>query len=104
MKPIHVERLYQDLAAKVGAMSDDRRQALKQEMKRMSEGPLTKAIKKAINQSGQTPCGVARAAGIEPSSVYRFLEGGELKISSVDRLAEHLGLELKPTKKTRKVG
>lgn len=97
MKPVHIERLYRDLADKVGAMRDDRRRALTRELNSMSEGPITKTLKKAIAESGKTPCGVARAAGIEPATMYRFLEGQQsLKLTSVERLAEHLGLELKP--------
>ena len=106
MKPTHVERLYRSLAEKVSELAPDRRRALKRELQGMKEGSITRTLKKAIEHSGQTPCGVARAAGVEPAAMYRFLDGQQsLKLTSVERLAEHLGLELKPTrKKSRKAG
>ena len=69
----------------------------------MKAGRLTNALRKAIKQSDQTPAAIAWDSDLNPSQIYRFLEGGTLTLESADRLAELLGLDLSPaTKPTRK--
>lgn len=56
----------------------------------MSFPKLSDQIRFAIRLSGATPYGVAMAAGINPGSLTRFLRGGGLSITALDRLCEHL--------------
>ena len=71
----------------------------------MSEGPVTSTLKRAIEKSKRTPCAIAREAGIDTASMYRFLAGErQLKSGSIDRLCEALELELQPSRKPARAG
>ncbi len=56
---------------------------------------MTMAILRAIHESGQTPCSIARAVGMDRASLGRFLAGKQsLRLDIADRLAAHFGLVL----------
>jgi transcriptional regulator with XRE-family HTH domain len=68
----------------------------------MSES-LIEQLKAAIEQSGMTRYKLAQAAGVEESTLSRFVNGKRsLSLESASRLAEVLNLELKPRRKARK--
>ena len=111
MKPLDRERIYQELSRRAAELSEDRRRAFDTYLSedRMN---ITNALKEAIKISGWTPASLAWQSGLNPSQLYRFLEGQtSLTLESVDQLAEVLGLKLlmnkadatKPTAKATKV-
>jgi plasmid maintenance system antidote protein VapI len=64
---------------------------------------LTEQLKTAIEQSGMTRYKLAQAAGVEESTLSRFVNGKRsLSLESASRLAEFLDLELRPCRKARK--
>lgn len=94
MLDVERERLYRTLSRQVSELTTDRRRALSSELKRMTAGRLTDALRKAIAQSDRSPAAIAWDADAHPSQIYRFLEGGTIKLDTADRLAELLGLDL----------
>lgn len=102
MLNVERERLYRTLSRQVSELTPDRRRALSSELKRMTAGRLTDALRKAIAQSDRTPAAIAWDADVNPSQVYRFLEGGTIKLATADRLAELLGLDLTHAATTKK--
>lgn len=94
MRPIERERIYQELSRRAAALSEDRRRVFDTYLSedRMN---ITTALQRAIKISGWTPASLAWQAGLNPSQLYRFLEGKTtLTLESVDKLAEVLGLRM----------
>lgn len=54
-------------------------------------GALDRAVK-----GDQTLYAIAKAAGLKPELLYRFVRGGDLRLKSAAKLAAVLGLELVP--------
>lgn len=63
---------------------------------------VSETLFRAIEQSGRTAYDLAKAAKMEPDLIYRFMAGNDIRLSTVDKLAQELGLELKPIKRTRR--
>ena len=69
---------------------------------------LSGQIRKAVNDSGLSRYAICKAAGIDQASFSRFMVGKiGLQLSTLDALADVLGLELKqmeqtPAKRARK--
>lgn len=59
-------------------------------------GTVTEDLRNALERSGQTRYAVSKATGIPQSGLSRFASGYSLRGENIDKLAEHLGLELKP--------
>ncbi len=58
---------------------------------------LTEVLRAAIGQSGVTCYRVAKATGIDPANLGRFLSGDmSIRLDKADRLAAYLGLRLVP--------
>lgn len=96
---LEIERKYRELSRRVSELSDERRQALSARITTMTEGPVTKTLREAIEHSKRTPCSIAREAGLDTASMYRFLSGErQLKSESIDLLCQVLSLELRPAK------
>lgn len=107
MKPLERERIYQELSRRAAELSEDRRRVFDAYLSGDNMN-ITNALKKAIKGSGLTTASLAWQSGLNPSQLYRFLEGQtSLTLESVDQLAEVLELELvskpKDTKPTAKV-
>jgi len=66
---------------------------------------ISNQLSDALQSDGRTPYEIAKAAGIEPDLIYRFVAGQrDLRLSSAAKLASVLGLQLLPTagrKRTR---
>jgi plasmid maintenance system antidote protein VapI len=61
---------------------------------------LSDVLRRAIRESGLTFQALAEAARVERGSVSRFVRGERsLRLDMADRLAEYLGLELRPKRK-----
>lgn len=58
----------------------------------------------AIKAEDVTLYRIAKDAGVDWGTLQRFLDGtrANIRIETVDKLCEYLGLELRPKKKTRK--
>jgi plasmid maintenance system antidote protein VapI len=67
-------------------------------------GMMTKArptiadqLRQAIQASGQSQYALAKAVGVHQSVISRFLAGQrDVTLATAAKLAEHLGLELRP--------
>lgn len=65
---------------------------------------LLDAVNRAV-KDGLKLYAVARSAGVKPELLYRFVAGErDLRLSSVAKLCDALGLELAPAKKPRAKG
>lgn len=60
---------------------------------------MSAALRKAIDASGQTRYQIAKATGVNQSTLSRFMGGAALSSDNADRLCTHLGLELAPRKR-----
>jgi len=66
---------------------------------------VSEALRRAIKKSGHTRYVISKEAGVFWGSVDRFLQGERgLRLESVDRLCEFLGLELTPIKQKKGKG
>lgn len=65
-------------------------------------GTVSEDLRTALNNSGQTRYAVSMATGIPQSVLSRFVHGYTLRGENTDKLAAHLGLELRPVRRTRK--
>jgi transcriptional regulator with XRE-family HTH domain len=64
---------------------------------------LTRAIKKAIKESGMIPFEIATRAGVEPASLSRFMHGKRsLGLPAAEKLCDLLGLELRQIRKPKR--
>jgi predicted XRE-type DNA-binding protein len=54
-------------------------------------------LRQAIRDSGQSQLSISRATGVQQSILSKFLGGARgLSIASIEKLVEHLALELHP--------
>ncbi|MFM9964931.1 MAG: helix-turn-helix domain-containing protein [Planctomycetaceae bacterium] len=61
----------------------------------MAPDTLTSVLRTALRESDATLAGIARAAGVERSSLSRFLaERQSLRLDKADRLAELFGFTI----------
>lgn len=68
----------------------------------MVSAQLKAAIEKA-EKGGRTRYRISLDSGVNPSILTEFMNGNRsLKLGTVDRLCEHLGLELRPIPKSRR--
>ena len=59
---------------------------------------MADVLRAAIRKSGRTAYSVAKEAGTTPEVVSRFMAGADIRISTADKIAEVLELELRPKK------
>ena len=61
---------------------------------------VTDTIRKAIEQADASYREIFRACGVEPATISRFVRGErKLDANSIDALATHFNLELRPAGK-----
>ncbi len=64
---------------------------------RDEDGPVSKGLREAISERGLTAYAAAKQAGVSVDAIQRFLkEERGLTLSTVDKLADALGLTLCP--------
>ncbi len=64
---------------------------------------LTSEIKRAMLECGETRQSICRATGLDPAALSRFANGKlGLSVESIEKLADHLGLEIIVRPKRRK--
>jgi transcriptional regulator with XRE-family HTH domain len=57
--------------------------------------PVSEQLREAINSAGVSRYRISKASGVSEAALSKFVRGLRgLDLSSVDRLASHLGLEL----------
>jgi transcriptional regulator with XRE-family HTH domain len=70
--------------------------------------PAAQQLRNAITQSGQSRYAIAKATGVEQSTLSRFMSGERtgMTLDTAHLLAQHLGydLTLTPKKRTRSKG
>jgi plasmid maintenance system antidote protein VapI len=70
-------------------------------MKGTSE-TMTEVLRRAIVESGEAHIALERATGVKRASIMRFVRGTtSLRLDLADRLATHLGLEVRQKRKGR---
>jgi plasmid maintenance system antidote protein VapI len=64
---------------------------------------VTDALRRAINTADTSRYLISKATGIHQATLSRFIHGERgLDGSSIDKLAEYFGLELKPSRRSIK--
>lgn len=63
---------------------------------------ITDRLRQAIEDSGETLYRVAKDSGLNYAVVHSFARGGEIKMSTADKLADYFGLELRPRRTSRR--
>lgn len=64
---------------------------------RMSK-ELADTLRQAIRDSGQSANELAETTGVPQPTITRFLAGSDMRLSTAQKIAEYLGLELRPSK------
>jgi DNA-binding phage protein len=67
----------------------------------MTTQQLADVLRQAMIEDGRTLYELAKEATLETDQLYRFRDGADLRLSTASKLAEVLGLELRPKKRTR---
>lgn len=62
---------------------------------RMSK-ELADTLRQAIRDSGQSANELAETTGVPQPTITRFLAGADMRLSTAQKLAAYLGLELRP--------
>jgi DNA-binding phage protein len=63
---------------------------------------VVRALNDAIRKERTTVYGVAKAIGVDVSSLYRALkDGGNLGAKSIDKILEHYGYEIRLIKRSK---
>ena len=66
---------------------------------------LSDAVKKAIDDSGESRYAIAKATGIDESALAKFYNGHRgITTDTLDRLGEYLGLRIVMDRKTQAKG
>ena len=60
---------------------------------------LSDQLREAIRECGRSRYALSKETGVDQSTLSKFMKGGSLSLSNVDRLAETLSLEIRPAKK-----
>lgn len=63
-------------------------------LSRMSKA-MADTLRDAIRKSGKSANQLAAETGVPQPTITRFLAGADMKLSTAERLATHLGLKLK---------
>ena len=66
---------------------------------------VVEAIRKAVNESSETRYAICKATGIDQGQLSRVMAGKSgLSVEAIEKLAEHLGLEIiiRPKRRTTK--
>jgi len=56
---------------------------------------LAEKLRHEIKTCGESRYSISNSAGIEEASLCRFMQGGSLKIETVEKLLDYFGYEIK---------
>jgi predicted transcriptional regulator len=59
---------------------------------------MASALRDGITKSGKSANEIARATGVPQPTITRFLAGADMRLSRAQKIADYLGLELRPKK------
>lgn len=59
---------------------------------------MASTLRDGITKSGQSANEIARATGVPQPTITRFLSGADMRLSRAQKIADYLGLELRPKK------
>lgn len=59
---------------------------------------FSEQLRRAIRESGRTRYSISCETGVDQSTLSRFMKGGALSLSVVDKLMTALSLEIRPKK------
>lgn len=62
---------------------------------------IVQEIAKAMEASGQTRAEIWRATGIDQAILHRIVSESRCSMKHANQLCDYLGLELRPTRRTR---
>ena len=60
---------------------------------------ISETVRDALRERNESLRSVARATGVPHCSLVRFLAGKCLRSDSLDRVAEHFGVEVRPPRR-----
>ena len=64
------------------------------------QGKMTKAIKTAVRESGESLYGICKATGINHDALSRFMRGQtSMRLDLADKLAAYFGIECRRTRR-----
>lgn len=63
---------------------------------------ISDQIRKAISESQKPLHVLAAESGVSSSMLWRFMNGKDIRLETADRLAEFFGLELAPSKASKR--
>ena len=63
--------------------------------------PFSTLLREAIERSGLTRYEISKRSGVDQAALSRFVAGGSLKLESVDKLIDCLGMHIKPASKPK---
>jgi len=63
---------------------------------------LTVVLREAIQKSGVSQQQIARDTGIKQPALSKFVNGGSLKLETVAALIDYFGLEVGPSRPTKR--
>ena len=59
-------------------------------------------LRRAIRESGESINSIAKATGVAHPVIVRFMQGRDIRLTTVDKLLDHFGLKLIRTKPDRR--
>ena len=63
---------------------------------------FSEQLRRAIGDCGRSRYALSCETGVDQSTLSKFMKGGSLSLSVVDKLVEALDLEIKPRKRKAK--
>ena len=66
--------------------------------KEISTSVVVDEIRYALESSGQTRYAIHKASGVDQAALCRFTGGASLRIESLEKIAQALGLEIRVVK------
>lgn len=57
---------------------------------------MADVLRDAIRKSGKTALDLSAATGVSQPTITEFLRGADMRLTTAQKLAAHLGLELRP--------
>ncbi len=71
----------------------------------MGDRPFSQQIREAVEASGMSRYAICKAIGLTQGAMSRFMNGkAGLSLEMLDRLAELIGMEIRPRGKSTKTG
>lgn len=63
---------------------------------------MAEVLRKAIRKSGHSALHISEKTGVSQPTITEFLKGADIRLKTANRLADFLGLRLRPLRSTRR--